>query len=96
MGFTLLRDPHQPVKKAAFSLAPRQPPELGRSVRTARWRYTLWPDGSEELYDLWGQGGGVRALLARLLGRDPSRNLAGEEGYAATRQMLRKRLEEAP
>ena len=24
---------------------------LGQTVRTERWRYTLWPDGSAELYD---------------------------------------------
>ena len=24
---------------------------MGYSVRTDRWRFTRWPDGSEELYD---------------------------------------------
>jgi arylsulfatase A-like enzyme len=47
----LLRDPAASVKDAARSLAERVPPELGRSLRTERWRYTLWPDGSQELYD---------------------------------------------
>jgi arylsulfatase A-like enzyme len=92
----LLKDPRPPVKRAAFSLVPRQPPELGRSLRTRRWRYTQWPDGSEELYDLWGQGGAWRSLMARLLGRDPLRNLAGDPSHAATLEKLRKRLEGGP
>jgi len=92
----LLQDPRPPVKRAAFSLVPRQPPELGRSLRTRRWRYTQWPDGSEELYDLWGQGGAWRSFLARLLGRNPLRNLAGDPDHAATLEKLRKRLEGGP
>ena len=32
-----------------------QPPERGVSLRTERFRYTLWPDGSEELYDRRGR-----------------------------------------
>jgi len=26
--------------------------QLGRSIRTDRWRYARWPRGGEELYDL--------------------------------------------
>ena len=47
----LLDDPKQPWKKAAFtSLARRN--VYGRSVRTARYRYTEWGDEKlAELYD---------------------------------------------
>jgi arylsulfatase A-like enzyme len=48
----LLRDPEIPIKTAAFSVVHR-PSGLGRSVRTDRYRYTEWPDGSAELYDQW-------------------------------------------
>jgi uncharacterized sulfatase len=48
----LLRDPEAPIKTAAFSVVHR-PEGLGRSVRTDRFRYTEWPDGSVELYDGW-------------------------------------------
>jgi iduronate 2-sulfatase len=75
----VLRDPAAQVKDAARSVAERVPPELGQSLRTERWRYTLWPDGSQELYDHR---------------RDPGerRNLAGDPGQAATLQDLRARL----
>src|SRR6266540_3203617 len=47
----LLADPMRPVKEAAVSAVQRVADTLGRSVRTDRWRYTEWPDGSRELYD---------------------------------------------
>ena len=47
----LLQDPSASVKTAVFSVAARAAGYLGRSVRTDRYRYTEWPDGSEELYD---------------------------------------------
>ena len=60
----LLDDPTQPWKQAVFTVVsrPREnvPPgdpkfgdmnSLGRTVFDGRWRYTAWPDGSEELYD---------------------------------------------
>jgi iduronate 2-sulfatase len=48
----LLENPAAPGKAAAFSLVTRGK-IVGRSVRTARWRYTEWDDGREgiELYD---------------------------------------------
>lgn len=46
----LLRNPEQPIKTAAFSVVQRLS-GLGRSVRTDRYRYTQWPDGSRELFD---------------------------------------------
>ena len=39
------------VREAAFSSVGRAAGQIGRSLRTARYRYTEWPDGSEELYD---------------------------------------------
>jgi uncharacterized sulfatase len=48
----VLRDPARVVKTAAFSAARRRPPQLGWTIRTGRHRYTEWPDGSRELYDL--------------------------------------------
>jgi len=36
---------------ACRPVAVRQAPRLGRSVRSQRFRFTQWPDGSEELYD---------------------------------------------
>jgi uncharacterized sulfatase len=46
----LLRNPDQAVKTAAFTVAKRLA-NLGRTVRTERYRYTEWPNGSQELYD---------------------------------------------
>ena len=42
----ILRDPTMAGKPAAFTLVTR-----GDSIRTDRWRYTEWSDGSTELYD---------------------------------------------
>ncbi len=47
----LLKDPKGLVKTAAFSVTAREAGYVGRSVRTDRYRYNEWPDGSEELYD---------------------------------------------
>jgi iduronate 2-sulfatase len=54
----LLEKPDQTWKKAAFSqyLRTGKPPYSGRSIRTARWRYTEWHDlkqqpAGTELYD---------------------------------------------
>jgi arylsulfatase A-like enzyme len=58
-----------------------RPPEHGYSLRTERLRYTLWPDGSEELYEL--RGSGVEA-----------ENLAGKPEWSADKARLRARLEE--
>jgi arylsulfatase A-like enzyme len=46
-----LRDPDAPGRGMAVSYRRVRPPERGWSLRTERQRYTLWPDGSEELYD---------------------------------------------
>lgn len=56
----LLRGVDQPLKPAALTVVSRgvdringklDPQRMGRSVRSPRWRYTAWFDGSEELYD---------------------------------------------
>lgn len=57
----LLDQPERPWKQAAFTVVSHagkvkgatelDPAKLGRTVRTQRWRYTEWFDGSRELYD---------------------------------------------
>ena len=47
----ILADPAASIKDAAFTLVMRGPKQRGQSVRTARWRFTLWTDGQSELYD---------------------------------------------
>ncbi len=46
----LLEDPRRRWKRGAFSVL-RKSGQFGRSVRTERYRYTEWPDGSAQLYD---------------------------------------------
>ena len=46
-----LADPRASPKVGAFSVVTRSGPHLGRSVRTDRFRFNEWPDGSRELYD---------------------------------------------
>jgi iduronate 2-sulfatase len=47
----LLVDPTSPGKAAAFTLVVRDKGRYGQSIRTDRWRYTRWSDGTSELYD---------------------------------------------
>lgn len=52
-GISLVRnleDPDETVKKYAYTVVSRRR-QLGKAIRTKRWRYTQWPVG-EELYDL--------------------------------------------
>jgi uncharacterized sulfatase len=82
----LLEDPARPVKDAAFGMlkvGPAREGRAGRTVRTDGWRYTLWPDGGEELYDA---------------AADPfsRHDLAADPKHAATRRALRRRLEALP
>jgi uncharacterized sulfatase len=46
-----LENPEAASRGPALSYRRVKPPERGWSLRTARLRYTLWPDGSEELYE---------------------------------------------
>ena len=75
-----LNDPKASVQDALIQYRPAEPSKTGYSLRTSRYRYTLWPDGSEELYDLSVDPAG-RKDLSRL----PAR--------AATVAGLRKRIE---
>lgn len=78
----LLADPAADWKPAAYTQVLRDQ-VMGRSVRTARWRYTEWDDGRQgaELYDH---------------DADPReyKNLAGEAEAAAVQEELRKLLRE--
>jgi hypothetical protein len=42
-----------------------RPPERAWSLRTETARYTLWPDGSEELYDIASNEGEAENLAVR-------------------------------
>jgi uncharacterized sulfatase len=77
----LLRNPQQPVRSGAVSLRETRSPLLGISARSERWRYTEWPDGNRELYDLEADPEG----LVNLAG-DPAR---AEQLEAMTRVLDR-------
>jgi uncharacterized sulfatase len=76
----LLASPEGPGRGAALSYRRVQPPARAWSLRSERVRYTLWPDGSEELYDLRSREG-------------ESENLAARPERAAEKARLRARLE---
>jgi arylsulfatase A-like enzyme len=61
----LLRDPRAEGRAAAYSYRMVSPPPCGVSLRTARHRYTQWPDGSEELFDLSTDPDGVHDVAGR-------------------------------
>jgi uncharacterized sulfatase len=48
----VLADPTATVKDAAFTLVTRPPHLHAQSIRTDRWRCTLWSDGQTQLFDL--------------------------------------------
>jgi iduronate 2-sulfatase len=47
----VLAEPEKPFKKAAHTLMVRGPKDSGQTVRSERWRFTQWSDGTRELYD---------------------------------------------
>jgi uncharacterized sulfatase len=59
----LLEDPNAGWRPAAVSFRKAKAPTFGVSVRTDRYRYTQWPDGSEELYDHLGDPDEVQSLV---------------------------------
>lgn len=76
----VLENPKTSVKDAAFTQV-RRGAWSGYSIRTERWRYTLWDDGrkGEQLYDMQA---------------DPheTKNLASDPAYADTVAQLRERV----
>lgn len=84
----LLDDPQAPGKAAAMSQYPRGP-AMGRSLRTDRYRLTLWQDRKDpgrlhgmELYDYDSDPG-------------ENVNLAGRKETVAVRQRLLERFKDA-
>jgi uncharacterized sulfatase len=73
-----LKDPAAAGKDAVFTIVTRGQGQRGDSIRTDRWRYTEWSDGTRELYDhnidpeetrnVVATNTDVRELLARQLG----------------------------
>jgi len=79
----VLEDPEARGRGAAFSFRSCTPPRLGRSIRTDRYRFTEWPDGSRELYDA---------------ARDPDElvNLASDPDHTSVVQDMKQRLDAGP
>ena len=75
----LLENPSRPGKDAAFTLVTRGA-QHGQTVRTDRWRFTRWSDGSTELYD-------------EAEDREEMRNLADDPSQAANIQKLSQLLD---
>jgi iduronate 2-sulfatase len=79
----LIENPSGKSRGAAFTLVTRGQRQYGQSVRTDRWRYTRWSDGTAELYDE---------------SADPqeNHNLAGDAKHQAQTAELAKRLDTLP
>jgi uncharacterized sulfatase len=77
----LLEDPAAPRRRPAFTQVLRSGNQMGRSVRTERWRYTEWDEGraGTELYD-------------ELADPREHHNLVRDSRHAATIEELRQLL----
>jgi arylsulfatase A-like enzyme len=75
----MLRDPNASGKDVVYTVVSRGK-NLGKAIRTDRWRYSKWVDG-EELYDLH---------------QDPEEhhNLANLESHSKTLGMVRNLLKD--
>ncbi|HEX3871890.1 MAG TPA: sulfatase [Pirellulales bacterium] len=80
---SLLDKPSRKWNHAAYSVTRRGKQDLGRSVRTERWTYIVWPDGSEQLYDY---------------AADPKEynNLAQKDDYASVIAEMKALLDRKP
>jgi iduronate 2-sulfatase len=78
----LLIDPTRRVKTAAFTYSERMG-TLATSVRTDRYRFTRWPNGTAELYD-------------HLEDPEEHTNLAGDPAFAATVAELQAVIDAGP
>ena len=76
----ILNDPSRTVKEAAFTQV-RRGEFSGYSIRTARWRYTLWDDGGkgEQLFDMQADPGELK-------------NVASDPTHASVVTNLKQRL----
>lgn len=74
----LLEDPSKPGKPAVFTIVTRGPKNRGDSIRTDRWRYTEWSDGSRELYDHSTDPAETRNLVTDPGQKTISRELSGK------------------
>ena len=79
----LLADVTRPHKDGAFTLVARGEKNFGQSVRTARWRFTQWSDGAQELYD-------------HAADAEETRNVAALPANAAVVQEMKERLQKLP
>jgi arylsulfatase A-like enzyme len=82
----LLDDPSAPGKPTALTIVTRGLQNRGDSVRTDRWRYTEWSDGTCELYDHQTDPEETKNLVGQPDHRDVVEQLAG---------MLRRQNEKA-
>lgn len=76
----MLRDSKRPGKEVAYTVVSRGA-DLGKAIRTDRWRYTRWPN-DEELYDLKKDS-------------TEDRNLVNSAAHFDTLKQMRKHLKRA-
>ena len=79
----VLADVTRPHKEAAFTLVTRGPQRFGQSVRTARWRFTQWSDGTVELYDHTTDG-------------EETRDISSKPEHAAVIAEMKRHLQSLP
>jgi iduronate 2-sulfatase len=74
----LLRDPTKPGKTAAFTMVKRGEKQRGESVRTDRWRFTQWSDGTRELYDHQNDPEEIHNVVDRAENKSTVEELSGK------------------